>query len=282
MLAYLFPGQGSQARGMGKELFDVFRDYTEQADALLGYSIQSLCTEDPNQRLNQTQYTQPALFVVNALMYLKILYDTHQKPDYVAGHSLGEYNALFAAEVFDFATGLALVKKRGELMSQAQSGGMAAVLGLKAQDITQILQDNELSTITVANFNSYQQLVISGPKVEMVRAQTIFSTLKEVSFILLTVSGAFHSTYMLKAQQAFAAFLEDFEFSTPILPVIANINAQPYHPAVIKANLLNQITHPVKWTNTMEYLMKKPTITLKEIGPGNVLSGLIRRINNKK
>lgn len=279
MLAYLFPGQGSQARGMGKELFELFSTYTEQADDLLGYSIQELCTDDPKQRLNQTQYTQPALFVVNALMYLKILSDTHQKPDYVAGHSLGEYNALFAAEVFDFTTGLTLVKKRGELMSQVQGGGMAAVLGLKAQELNQFLQDNDLSTITVANFNSCQQLVISGPKVDIVRAQTAFSTVKEVTFIPLSVSGAFHSAYMITAQQAFAAFLQDFVFATPTLPVLSNINALPYHPAVIKTNLINQITCSVKWTNTIEYLMKKPAIIFKEVGPGNVLSGLIKRIN---
>src|SRR5205823_13876450 len=126
MLAYIFPGQGSQTRGMGGNLFDDFPELTAQADAILGYSIKKLCLEDPNQELNQTQFTQPALFVVNALTFLK----KNQKPDYVAGHSLGEYNALFAAEVFDFATGLNLVKKRGELMSEAKNGGMAAVIGL--------------------------------------------------------------------------------------------------------------------------------------------------------
>lgn len=282
MLAYVFPGQGAQTLGMGKDLFSSFKDLITQADDLLGYSIQELCIKDPQQQLSKTQYTQPALYTVNALMYLKTLTDTQQKPDYVAGHSLGEYNALFAAGVFDFATGLALVQKRGELMSQAQGGGMAAIIGMKQQDITQVLKDNDLSTITVANYNTYQQLVISGPKADIERAQTAFSTLTGVTFIALNVSGAFHSPYMLAAQQAFSAFLQPFEFATPRLPVIANVNATPYHPSVIKTNLVNQITHPVEWVKTIEYLQTKPGITIKEVGPGTVLSGLMRRIGNKQ
>jgi malonyl CoA-acyl carrier protein transacylase len=281
MLAYLFPGQGSQVHGMGKELFALFNDYTAQADELLGYSIKQLCTEDTYQQLNQTQYTQPALYVVNAFMYLKTL-EENPKPDYVAGHSLGEYNALLAAGVFDFATGLALVKKRGELMSQAHGGGMAAVLGLPLLELTQILHDHELSTVSIANYNSYQQLVISGPKGDIERTQKVLAPLTGVSFISLPVSGAFHSPYMMAAQQAFSTFLHSFKFAIPCLPVIANVNAAPYHPAIIKTNLTHQITSPVKWTKTIEYLQTKPEITFNEIGPGNVLSGLIRRINKKQ
>ena len=134
MLAYVFPGQGSQVVGMGKDLFDEFKEYVDAADEILGYSIKELCLEDPNGVLGLTQYTQPALYVVNALTYLKEVKTTGVKPDFVAGHSLGEYDALFAAGVFDFATGLKLVQKRGELMSQAKGGGMAAVLGLKEEE----------------------------------------------------------------------------------------------------------------------------------------------------
>ncbi len=282
MLAYLFPGQGAQIKGMGKELFAQFSDYTAQADKLLGYSIEELCTEDPQQLLKQTQYTQPALYVVNAFMYLKILADTSQQPDYAAGHSLGEYNALFAAGVFDFITGLALVKKRGELMSQAQDGGMAAVLGLSQQELMHIIQTNNLSTVTIANYNSYQQLVISGPKTDIKRTQEILAPLSNATFISLSVSGAFHSPYMLSAQQAFAAFLHDFEFAIPCLPVIANIDASAYHPSVLKTNLINQITHSVQWIRTIEYLQSKANIRFQEIGPGSVLTGLLRRIQNKQ
>jgi malonyl CoA-acyl carrier protein transacylase len=132
MPAYIFPGQGSQAKGMGKELFSQFPEITAKADEILGYSITTLCVEDPDQRLNQTQYTQPALYTVNALFYFNKLRQIGTPPSFVAGHSLGEYNALLAADVFDFGTGLKLVKKRGELMSQASGGAMAAVIGLNA------------------------------------------------------------------------------------------------------------------------------------------------------
>ncbi|CAM4459523.1 MAG: Polyketide biosynthesis malonyl CoA-acyl carrier protein transacylase PksC [Legionella sp.] len=281
MLAYMFPGQGSQKRGMGQDLFEQFPEYTAQADALLGYSIRALCLEDTQQQLNNTQYTQPALYVVNAFSYLKTLADGQPKPDYVIGHSLGEYNALFAAGVFDFVTGLALVKKRGELMSQMQGGAMAAVVGLCDQELTALLDEQGLSGIRIANYNSYQQMVISGPQADIQRAQPLFAGMDKVSFIPLSVSGAFHSLYMLGAQQAFAEFVHDIEFATPSLPVIANVDAAPYHPAVVKNNLIQQIAQPVLWTKTIDYLQTKPNMQFQEIGPGTVLSGLLRRINNR-
>lgn len=281
MLAYLFPGQGSQCIGMGQSLFDLFRDYTQQADEVLGYSIEAVCSGNAPQQLNQTQYTQPALYVVNALMYLKLLADGEPLPDYVAGHSLGEYNALFAAGVFDFTTGLLLVKKRGELMSQAEGGGMAAVIGLNEQDITQILQDEQLTTITIANYNSYQQTVLTGPKEDIGRAQSKFAALQRGSFIPLNVSGAFHSFYMSTAQQAFEQFISPMTFTTPRLPVISNVDARPYHPAIIKPNLIQQIVQPVQWIQTIEYLQTKPNIVYKEVGPGHVLTGLLNRMRKR-
>lgn len=282
MLAYLFPGQGSQSLGMGKSLFGLFKEYIQQAEELLGYSIEALCTQDPHQQLNNTQYTQPALFVVNAMTYLKTLEETQQIPDYVAGHSLGEYSALFAAGVFDFPTGLALVKKRGELMSQAQGGGMAAILGLPQQEITYMLQKNDLSTVTIANYNSHQQNVVSGPKNDIARAQSVFNALPGITFIPLKVSGAFHSPYLLTAQQAFSDYIQPLHFSTPKVPVIANVTATPYHPIAMKTYLTNQITHPVQWTKTITYLQTKPGICFKEIGPGNVLTNLVQRIYNQQ
>lgn len=282
MIAYLFPGQGSQCIGMGKSLFDEFSEYTQQADDLLGYSIKSLCLEDKHQQLNQTQYTQPALYVVNALTYLKMLKDGEPQPDYVAGHSLGEYNALFAAGVFDFVTGLSLVKKRGELMGQATGGGMAAVIGLNRHDMAQILQDANFSTITVANYNSYQQLVLTGPQEDIAQAQLSFSALANVSFIKLNVSGAFHSSYLSKAQATFETFIRPMTFKTPKLPVIANIDAAPYHPARIQSNLIQQMVQSVEWVKTIEYLQTRPNISFKEVGPGHVLTGLLRRINNEQ
>lgn len=281
MLAYLFPGQGAQKRGMGTDLFEQFSELTAQADDLLGYSIQALCIEDKEHQLNKTQYTQPALYVVNALMYLKTIEETEQKPDYVAGHSLGEYNALFAAGVFDFITGLALVQKRGELMSQAQNGGMTAVLGLTREQLTHLLEEHHLTTsINIANYNSYQQLVISGSKEGIARAQKVLSDRTGVHCIPIAVSGAFHSPLMQEAQQAFTDLIQNSLLAIPCIPVIANINAKPYHPAVTKTNLTHHITHSVEWAKTIEYLQKKPNIHFKEIGPGNVLTNLLKRIVN--
>lgn len=280
MLAYLFPGQGSQKKGMGSELFDQFEDLTATADEILGYSIKSLCCEDKESRLNQTQYTQPALYTVNALSYLDAIKTTGIKPDYVAGHSLGEYNALLAAEVFDFATGLRLVKKRGELMSQAEGGGMAAVIGLRREALTDLLAKAGLTALSVANYNAYEQMVISGLKTDIDKAEQVFATESKVRYIPLPVSGAFHSPYMAKAQEAFADFLADFHFQTPRRPVIANINASPYHPALIKTNLTRQISQSVEWTRTIEWLQSKPQSQLQEIGPGKVLTNLLQRIKS--
>ena len=142
MLAYLFPGQGSQKKGMGLSLFEHYPELVKEADAILGYSIEDLCLNDPDDLLKQTQYTQPALYVVNALSYLERIKEDGKEPDYVAGHSLGEYDALFAAGVFDFATGLKLAKRRGELMAEARNGGMAAVIGMKENEIRKVIEVN--------------------------------------------------------------------------------------------------------------------------------------------
>jgi len=282
MLAYLFPGQGSQVKGMGKELFDLYPEYTAQSDDILGYSIKELCLEDPEQQLNQTQFTQPAIYTVNALAYLKAKEELGGLPDYVAGHSLGEYNALFAAEVFDFATGLTLVKKRGEVMKHAKNGGMAAIIGMQQQDLIQVLQEHDLTTVTLANHNSYRQLVISGPQNDIERTQTLLSDKSAVRVIPLAVSGAFHSPYMLSAQQEFAKYIETFEFAAPKIPVIANIDAKPYHPIITKSNLINQITSSVEWVKTMEFLLGKEQMNFKEVGPGTVLTSLMHKIKNKQ
>lgn len=278
MLTYLFPGQGSQSKGMGKELFAQFPELIQEADKILGFSLSSLCLDDPEQQLNQTQYTQPAIYVVSALSYLQKIRDTQLKPDYVCGHSLGEYNALLAAEVFDFSTGLKLIKKRSELMSQAKAGGMAAIIGLSLNDVTQILAQHAHLNLSVANYNSYTQIVISGPQQNIELAQAIFTKNKAVNFIPLKVSGAFHSAFMQQARDEFALYLNEFSFSIPTIPVIANLDARFYHPAIIKENLADQITHAVQWTPTMEYLQAHSEMTYEEIGPGKVLTGLLQRI----
>jgi malonyl CoA-acyl carrier protein transacylase len=281
MLTFVFPGQGSQKTGMGDTLFDEFLPEVAEADHILGYSIKELCIDDPNDQLGLTHYTQPALYVVNALSYLKCLIETNQKPDYLAGHSLGEYNALFAAGAFNFGTGIKLVKKRGELMSQATGGGMAAVIGLSEKEISGILKNNKLESITIANYNTPSQLVISGPKADIDSAQSIFEDSNARKYVPLKVSAAFHSPYMNEAKREFAAFLEGFEFSELKTPVISNIHAIPYEQPALKENLAEQITHSVRWTDSIRYLMGMGEMVFEEIGPGNVLKGLIRNIKRE-
>ncbi|MUL33892.1 ACP S-malonyltransferase [Priestia megaterium] len=278
MKAYVFPGQGSQHKGMGGTLFDEFADITAKADKILGYSIKELCLEDPEQNLGKTQYTQPALYVVNALSYLKKVKETGIKPDYVAGHSLGEYNALFAAGAFDFEIGLKLVKKRGELMSQAVGGGMAAIIGFSFEQVNRVLMENGLDSIDIANHNSPSQIVITGQKVDIERAQPIFEASGVSIFIPLNVSGAFHSRYMGEAKRIFGEYLDNIEFSKMEIPVISNTYALIYSHNNVKATLMQQITHPVKWTDSIRYLMGLGEIDIEEIGPGNVLTKLVTAI----
>ena len=281
MIVHVFPGQGSQTKGMGEALFDEYKELTKKADKILGYSIKELCLRDPNNQINQTQFTQPALFVVNALTYLKKIQDTKIKPSYVAGHSLGEYNALFAAGAFDFETGVKLVQKRGALMSQASGGGMAAVIGLNEEKIANIIKENNLNNLSVANYNSPSQIVISGLKDEIEQAKPIFEAAGARAFILLKVSAAFHSPFMKEAREEFERFIENFDFKELEIPVISNVHARPYKQSEIKKNLVDQITHSVRWTESIRYLMGKKVTEFEEMGPGNVLKGLNTRIQKE-
>lgn len=281
MTVFVFPGQGSQKIGMGEGLFTEFPDLTAQADSILGYSISELCLKDPKGELGKTQFTQPALYVVNALTYQQKI-KQGQKPKFVAGHSLGEYSALYAANVFDFATGLQLVKKRGELMAKATGGGMAAVVGMSAEQIIQALKNPALSSIDVANFNSLTQTVISGHKEDVLKAQSAFEAAGAKMYIPLNVSGAFHSRYMTSARNEFEEFLNTFSFKAPEITVIANISASPYTADNVKTNLADQINHSVRWTETIQYLLQQSEEDFVEVGPGAVLTGLITRIKRNQ
>ncbi len=278
MSTYIFPGQGSQSVGMGAEVFDHFDEHVRNADELLGYSIKTLCLSDPKNQLSITSYTQPALYIVNALSYLKRVQEVGNEANFFIGHSLGEYNALFAAGVFDFLTGLTLVKKRGELMAQAKEGGMAAIIGLTEAQITETIDGSRFRNIYIANYNSPQQIVISGARDEVVAGQEMFENAGAKMYIPLNVSGAFHSVFMEEARQEFKEFLTGFNFSPLNKPVIANLNAKPYIYSEIKNNLADQITHPVRWTQSVNYLMKQNEQNFIEVGPGRVLTGLIKRI----
>lgn len=278
MKAYLFPGQGSQSVGMGTGLFDEYSDLVKKADAILGYSLKSLCLEDPDGLLNLTQYTQPALFAVTALEYLKKSADSKEKPDYLAGHSLGEYSALFAGGAIDFETGLRLVQKRGELMGKAKGGGMTAVIGLGADRVQEILNSTGVDTIDVANFNSPKQIILSGPVDDLDAVAEAFTNGGARRYLPLKVSAAFHSRYMEKARVAFAAFLKEIPFNNPEIPVIANFTARPYKYEEIRNNLEQQITSSVRWQESIEYLIAQGECEFEEIGPGTVLTKLVQQI----
>jgi malonyl CoA-acyl carrier protein transacylase len=282
MLAFVFPGQGSQKRGMGQGLFDEVPEYTaveKDVDAIVGYSMRKLCLEDPDNRLKETQFTQPSLYVVNALHYYKAVAQG-TRPAYVAGHSLGEYNALLAAGAFDFLTGLKLV------MSQAKNGGMGAVIGLDAGTISKVIDDSGLSSLDVANFNTPSQTVVSGPVDDIKRAGPPFEKAGAQMFIPLQVSAAFHSRYMADAAKAFADFLAPMSFAAPAIPVVANATARPY-PAdnaseSVKSLLAKQITSSVQWTQSVRFLIDQGVTQFTELGPGNVLTRMVQQIQQAK
>ncbi len=288
MQVFMFPGQGSQKRGMGEGLFDEveeFKSVESEVDALLGYSLRELCLEDPQGRLKETQYTQPSLYAVNALHYYRAKAEG-ANPDVLIGHSLGEYNALLAAGAFDFLTGLKLVKKRGELMAQARNGAMLAVIGLTPARISAVLQEQRLTTIDVANFNSPTQTVIAGPPEDLARAPQPLQAAGAQMVVPLSVSAAFHSRYMFDVAKSFDSYLSEFTFASLTRPVIANATARPYSSgeplAFVRQNLVKQIAYPVQWTRSIRYLLDDGADDHEflEIGPGNVLTRLVEQIRH--
>ena len=280
MITYLFPGQGSQIKGMGKQLFARFPEETEIASDILGYSIVNLCTEDPNNQLDQTQFTQPALFVVNALSYKLRLAESGELPDFLAGHSLGEYNALHSAGVFSFEDGIRLVARRGKLMSQSPNGVMAAVIGFSAEDVRATLDSCGLSAVYIANYNSPIQTIVSGLEAEIENAKSVLVD-KGASFIRLNTSGAFHSPYMASAREEFAQYLKNFSFAKPTIPVVCNVSAKPYQQEEIATLLAAQITDPVRWTESINYLLQQGEMQFEELGVGNILTKLIPSIKRE-
>jgi len=277
---YYFPGQGAQKVGMGEGLFEAFPEETARADAILGYSIAELCLQDPGAHLAETDYTQPALYVVSALTYLQRRQEGAPAPDLCAGHSLGEYNALFAAEVFDFATGLELVKERGQLMAAASGGGggMAAVVGMAEDKLRATLDEAGFDDLDLANYNSPDQIAISGPRARIEEAKEAVTAGGALKYAVLNVGAAFHSRYMQEAADEFRAFLDGFTFQAPRMPVIANATALPYPDAASVPDLLaKQIAAPVRWVATLDYFLGLEDPQFEEMGPGRVLAGLLKR-----
>jgi [acyl-carrier-protein] S-malonyltransferase len=271
--AWVFPGQGSQSVGMGADLSDLpaAQAKFEQAAAILGWSVPAVCQQEDD-KVSQTRYTQPCLYVIESVL-VDLLRERGQSPDVVAGHSLGEYVALYAAGVFDFEAGLRLVKRRAELMDSASDGVMAALLGFdRAQLEDQIAQTPD---VVLANDNNAGQVVISGTA-EAVEA--IMATVKSKRAVKLNVSGAFHSPLMAGAATEFQTVLDQVEFQAAQVPVLSNVDPTPAtDAAVLKDRLSRQMTGAVRWREISLQLPELGITRVVEVGPGKVLIGIIKR-----
>jgi trans-AT polyketide synthase/acyltransferase/oxidoreductase domain-containing protein len=277
-IAVMFPGQGAQFRGMGRGLFEAYPDLADQASDILGYSIERLCLEDPDDLLSQTQYTQPALYVVGALGWRALCDEgaPASQAELLMGHSLGEFNALLAARAFDFETGLRLVQKRGELMAASRNGGLAAVLGVSIEQVRQFLTEHGFDGIDLSSQNSPTQIVLAGPVDELARTVAALSQ-NAIRAIPLKVSAAFHSRYMIDAQEEFSRFLAGFDFATPCRTVVSNATAKPYASDDIRTLLAAQIASPVRWMDSIQFAIDKGLTQFIEVG-SSILGPMVSEI----
>ncbi|MCM3038328.1 ACP S-malonyltransferase [Paenibacillus motobuensis] len=286
-IAFVFPGQGSQSVGMGKDLFDQSPDARrlfEQADKKLGFSLSELIFEGPEDELKQTANTQPALLTTSVVMF-KALAARGIKPDFVAGHSLGEYSALTAAGVLSFEDAVSIVRARGEFMEQAVPGGqgaMAAVLGAERKSLEELCAEisNGGHLVELANVNCPGQIVVSGSKEGVGQ---IVERVKEIGAkraIPLEVSGPFHSSLMREAAGRLSGKLDSVSFQDAPVPVVANVTARPVQRSEeIKQLLVEQVYSPVLWSDSISWLIEQGVDTFVELGPGSVLTGLIKKID---
>lgn len=281
--AYIFPGQGSQYVGMGKDFFEndpESRALFHHADEILGFGLSALCFDGPEEELRQTRNTQPAIFLQSMVALKKM---TGRNPDMVAGHSLGEYSALVAAGALSFEDGLTLVRLRGELMQKAgdeQRGTMAAIVGLLPDAVEAICAEaSSAGIVQPANFNSPGQIVISG-SVEGVRKGMELAKARGAKLVKeLVVSGAFHSPLMASARDGLKKKLDETPLHDAVIPVYTNVTAEPVTKAEDIRDMLNrQLTHPVRWEESIIHMVRDGADSFIEIGPGKVLQGLVKRI----
>ncbi|HSG16454.1 MAG TPA: ACP S-malonyltransferase [Anaerolineae bacterium] len=290
-VAFLFPGQGSQHVGMGQGLYQAkpaSRAVFDQADELLGFRLSTLCFDGPEERLTDTVNQQPALLVTSVAAWQAMSADNWSPPDYVAGHSLGEFTALVIAGSLTFRDGLALVRRRGELMKAAGErapGAMAAVLALDVAQLEAICRQAQEDTgrpVQVANDNCPGQVVISGDRIALDRAVDLAKQAGARKVVNLPISIAAHSALMESAASDFAIAVDDATIAPPKAPVIGNVSGLPMTSAdEIRAELKAQLTSPVRWTGSMNYLLDQGVTDFVEVGPGEVLLGLMKRINRK-
>lgn len=291
-VSYLFPGQGAQKVGMGRELcaaYPAAREVFDEADRVLGFSLSRLCCEGPEEMLTDTVNAQPALFTMSMACWRaleSVARGAFPAPSFVAGHSLGEYSALATADAVDFADGLRLVRERGRLMKLAgerSPGGMAAVLGLDdavVDDVCRQACDETGGVVRAANYNASGQIVVSGEDAALERAIALAREAGARKVVRLAVSIAAHSPLMACIADEFRQAVEATPLRDPVVPVVANITARPLASvAAIREEMVGQLTSPVRWVASMHYMLSEGVTTFVELGSGNVLTGLLKRID---
>ena len=284
-IAHVFPGQGSQAVGMGHELYKSSpeaRLIFQQADEALQIPLSRLCFEGPEDELRETINAQPAILTASVACLRAAEANDFRRPSFVAGHSLGEYTALVAANVLDFADAVRIVRERGRLMHEAgkkRPGGMAAIIGLDIESLDEVCRETGAQ---IANMNCAGQIVISGTRGQLASSMDLAKSRGARRVVPLQVSGAFHSSLMQPAVDGMATAISQLEFRAPEVPIVANSSARPLATAEeVKNELMDQLCHCVQWQPSVEYMVGSGVSTFIEVGPGQVLSGLIKRISTE-
>lgn len=283
-IALIFPGQGSQAIGMGKDFFDnsdIAKEIFNKVDEVLGRPLSKICFDGPEEELKETINTQPAILAVSIIAYELLKAKTNLEFSFTAGHSLGEYSALYASGALDLESVVKLVKKRSELMNTAPEGAMAAIMGLAVDKLEEILnQASAEGIVTAANYNTPEQIVISGSPAGVNKACELAKEAGAKRALLLPVSGAFHSPLMKKPAEEFSEEVKKYSFNTVNVPVVTNIDAEVSTEG-FDAKLVKQIYSSVLWTQTLEKMKASGIDTFIEVGPGKVLAGMVKKFDRQ-